>query len=138
MSVCALELRLTNPKIMAYIEYAELFPFVVAFIPRLEVYLPYRSNNLLQTICSRRLGGFCIVNDNDVKQRVEQTEKDVEDITVSLQRMVAYMERAAEMVENLSQNVEELSERIEELERAVFSKSEQTTLTIPTSLRRVQ
>jgi len=78
------------------------------------------------------------VNDDGVKQRVQQTEKDVEDLTTSLRRMVDYMERAAEMVENLSRNVEELSGRLEELERAVFSTSDQTLLTMPSSLRRVQ
>lgn len=78
------------------------------------------------------------MNDNDLKQRVEQNEEDVVELAISLRKMIDYMERSVQMVERLSESVEELRSRVEELEQALIAKHNEPWLGIASSLRRVQ
>lgn len=78
------------------------------------------------------------MNDNDLKQRVEQNEEDVVELAISLRKMIDYMERNVQMVERLSQNVEELKNRVAELEQALAAKPNEVSSGIGSSLRRVQ
>lgn len=78
------------------------------------------------------------MNDDDVKQRVQQTEEDVVELAVSMRRMIDYMERAVQMVESLTDRVEDLKERVEELERALSAKADRPFSAAGASLRRVQ